>query len=120
MNFIRSIVNEEELILDEDVEKFVEELELLENIDELDEDALDRVLQRVRNRELAFYRFIVGAENLMMTSKFLELAKNGKSIPSSMVKAYLPAIELLDDIVQAGPGYIQLLKTLQKRAKKSK
>ena len=56
----------------------------------------------------------------MMTSKFLELAKNGKSIPSSMVKAYLPAIELLDDIVQAGPGYIQLLKTLQKRAKKSK
>ena len=31
MNFIRSIVNDEELILDEDVEKFVEELELLKH-----------------------------------------------------------------------------------------
>jgi len=34
------------------------------------------------------------------------------------VQAYLPAIEMLDDIVQAGPAFVQQLRALQKRAKK--
>jgi hypothetical protein len=119
MNFIRAIQNNEDLILDEEVDSFLAELEQLEDLELLDEDAWNRIAKRVEVRDLALYRYIVGANNLMLTKKFLDLAREGKSIPSTMVKAYLPAIEMLDDIVTAGPGYVQLLKTLHKRAKNS-
>ena len=72
----------------------------------------------VTGPELSYYRFLVGARNLVGTQKFLELARSGNSIPSTFVKQYLPAIQLIDDIVKAGPGYVQMLRSLQKRAKK--
>ena len=72
----------------------------------------------VTGPELSYYRFLVGARNLVGTKKFLELARSGNSIPSTFVKQYLPAIQLIDDIVKAGPGYVQMLTSLQKRAKK--
>ena len=72
----------------------------------------------VTGPELSYYRFLVGARNLVGTKKFLELARSGNSIPSTFVKQYLPAIQLIDDIVKAGPGYVQMLRSLQKRAKK--
>ena len=68
-------------------------------------------------KELSLYRYLVGARNLVGTKKFLELAKNGQSIPSTFVKQYMPAVEMIDDIVKAGPGYVQMLRSLQKRAK---
>lgn len=69
-------------------------------------------------REIALYRYLVGTENLMLAKKFLELASDAKSIPSAYVEAYLPAIKLIDDIVQAGPAYVQNLRALHKRAQK--
>ena len=69
------------------------------------------------NKDLMFYRYIVGPRNLVGTKKFLDMAKQGKSVPSPFVQAYLPAIQMLDDIVKAGPGYITMLRALQKRAK---
>jgi hypothetical protein len=68
--------------------------------------------------DIALYRYLVGTDNLMATKKFLELAKDGKSVPSSFVQGYLPAVKMLDDIVQAGPSFVQNLRTLHKRAKK--
>jgi len=117
MDFIRSIVNDEDLITDHDMDQFLEELESVD-IDQLDEAALDRVIKRVEARDLALYRLLTGSKDLMLIKKFLDLAQEGKSIPSSMVKAYQPVIELIDDIVTAGPGFVQLLKALRKRAKK--
>ena len=70
-------------------------------------------------RDMLAYNKIVGTENLMMAKRFLELAKDGKSIPSNVVKAYLPAIALIDEIAKAGPGYVQMLRTLANRAKNS-
>lgn len=67
--------------------------------------------------DIALYRYLVGTDNMMLTKKFLELAKDGKGIPSVMVQAYFPAIKLIDDIVQAGPAYVQNLRALHKRAK---
>lgn len=121
MDFLRAIINEEkDLILDEDVQQFLEEIESLSDEDLLDESVWDRIEQRVENRDLVFYRYIVGTEKLMLTKKFLELAKAGKSIPAPMVKAYQPAVELIDDIVTAGPAFTRLLLVLQKRAKNSR
>lgn len=69
--------------------------------------------------DLIAYRLIVGSKNLMMAKKFLELAKDGKSIPSNMVQAYMPAIQLVDNIVKGGPSFIQMLRVLENRAKNS-
>lgn len=69
--------------------------------------------------ELALYRYLVGDKNLALTKKFLEQAKNGKAASANMVQAYMPAIKIIDDIVQAGPGAVQQLRALHKRAKKS-
>lgn len=121
MDFLRSILNEQDdLILDEDIEKFFDEIEALEDVDLLDEDEWDRIAKRVEGRDLILYRFIVGSKNLMLTKKFLELAKEGKSIPKPMVQAYQPVVEMVDDIVTAGPGFVRLLMVLQKRAKRSR
>jgi hypothetical protein len=73
----------------------------------------------VTAEDLVVYRLLVGSKNMAMAKKFLELAKDGKSIPQQMVQAYLPVIELVDDIVKAGPAYVQMLRQLQNRAKKS-
>jgi len=67
--------------------------------------------------DIQLYRFIVGVDNLMLARRFIELAKRKKPIPSQMVEAYLPAIEMIDDLVQAGPSFIQMLKTLHKQAR---
>jgi len=68
-------------------------------------------------RDLSLYRYLVGVENLMRTKNFLDLAKQGKSVPGQFVQGYLPAVKMIDDIVQAGPQYINLLRSLHKRAK---
>ena len=49
----------------------------------------------IDQNQLAFYRYLVGAPNLMLTKKFLELAVQGKSIPPQFVKAYFPAIKTI-------------------------
>jgi hypothetical protein len=122
MDFIRSLLNDESIELDEDYQDLLDQIIEEEQVDEtvLDEAAIDRVEARVRAREIALYRYIVGTQNLMLAKKFLDLAEKDKSIPSSLVKGYKPAIEMIDEIVQAGPAYVQLLIALHKRAKRAK
>lgn len=68
--------------------------------------------------QIVLYRYLAGSENLAMLKQFIEHAKDGRSISAPMVKAYQPIIQLIDDIVQGGPGMIQQLKVLRSRAKK--
>lgn len=70
--------------------------------------------------DLALYRYVVGAKNLQMSKLFVEQVKQGKATNSAMNQAYLPAVEMLDDIITAGPAFIQQLRTLHKRAKKGR
>lgn len=69
--------------------------------------------------QLMYYQYIVGKENLALTRMFMQMAKDGKSIPSQYVKGYLPAIKMIDDIVSGGPSYIAALRALHQRAKNS-
>ncbi len=73
-----------------------------------------------RNLETGLYRYLVGGSNIVALKRFIDLALAGKSIPGSVVSAYLPAIKLVDDIVKAGPSFVQVLKALQSRAKNTK
>jgi len=71
----------------------------------------------VQGRDLALYRYLVGTDNIMLTKKFIELAKQGKPIAPQFVQAYLPAIKMIDNIVKGGPAFVSMLRTLEKRAK---
>lgn len=90
----------------------------------LDEDAMNRIRgrrnQRLKNdRSIALYGYLVGIENARRATMFIEMAEQGKSIPKNFVEAYLPIIEMIDDIiVDGGPQGVQLLKQLHKRLKK--
>ena len=69
---------------------------------------------------LQFYRLLVGTGNLMAAKRFLDLAQSGNSIPSTFLKGYMPIIKMVDDIVSAGPTYVQNLRVLHNRAKKAR
>jgi len=64
------------------------------------------------------YRLLVGSDNILQTKLFLQMAKSGKTIPAEYVQAYLPIINMIDDLAQQGPGAIQHLKILHNRLKK--
>lgn len=73
---------------------------------------------RTAPADIALYRYLVGAKNMALTKRFLDQAKNGKAVSAEMLKAYMPIVELIDDIVQAGPAYVQNLRAVHARAKK--
>jgi hypothetical protein len=66
------------------------------------------------------YRYLVGAKNIVQVKRFVDLALSNKSIPSTVVQAYLPAIKMMHDIVSGGPAYVSMFRALAERAKKSK
>ena len=71
----------------------------------------------VTSKDLILYRQLVGAKNQMLAKKFIEFAKSGSAIPPQYVQAYLPIIKMIDEIVDGGSSYVQLLRSIHKRAK---
>lgn len=89
----------------------------------LDEDAIANIRARrierlKKERTVALYGYLVGIENAYKAKKTVELASEEKAVPSNFIKGYLPIIDMIDDIVQAGPAHIQTLRMLHKRAKR--
>lgn len=71
-----------------------------------------------KDRNIALYGYLVGIENAARALRFVEFAENNKSISASFVQAYAPIIAMIDEIVEAGPGHIALLKNVHKQAKR--
>ena len=69
-------------------------------------------------QDFALYRYLVGADKLGLTKQFLNNVKDGRATSANMNQAYLPAVKMIDDIVQGGPAYVQQLRALHQRAKK--
>ena len=74
----------------------------------------------VEGRDLAMYRYLTGTKSIVQLKRFIEFALAGKSIPATIVGAYIPAIKMIDDIVKAGPGTVAILKGLHQRALKTR
>jgi len=70
-----------------------------------------------KERSIALYGYLVGIENAVKAKMFVDMAEANKSIPSQFIKAYGPIIGMIDEIIEAGPAYIQMLKTVHKNAK---
>lgn len=68
--------------------------------------------------DAANYRFLVNVNQVPFVARFIGLANAGKSVMGTYVSAYLPIIQMIDDIVKAGPVYIEQLKVVHQRAKK--
>jgi len=89
----------------------------------LDENAWADIRQRrisrlEKQRNVALYGYLVGVEKAMRAKRFAEMAEQGKSIPANFVEAYLPIINMIDDIIDGGPAAITQLRNLHKRFKK--
>jgi hypothetical protein len=103
----------------DDYEKYIVLKDLESNWVQDTEPTISKPDVSAASRDYVFYRYLVGTENIMLVKGFLELAAAGKPIPSNMVKAYLPAIKAMDDVVRAGPSYISMFRSIQNRAKKT-
>jgi len=68
--------------------------------------------------DVSYYRLIVGNENAVRATKFVEYAAQGKATPINFIQSYLPIIQMVHDFVKAGPVAISQLKLLHKRIKK--
>ena len=84
-------------------------------------DIRGRRIQRLsKEKQVALYAYLVGLENAMRATKFVEMAEEGKTPPNQYVKGYAPIVEMVDDIVNGGKAYIAQLRQLHKRAKNSR
>jgi hypothetical protein len=68
--------------------------------------------------ELRNYRFLVPVNSIPFVGKFLQNARAGRTIMANFTQSYLPIIIMIDDIVRAGPSYIEQLKQVHNRAKR--
>ena len=68
--------------------------------------------------DVSYYRLIVGNENAVRATKFVEYAAQGKATPINFIQSYLHIIQMVHDFVKAGPVAISQLKLLHKRIKK--
>lgn len=115
MDFLKALITDQEILTDREIQEIIDSVDL----ENLDEDALGRVEKRVTQREIALYSLLVGKQNALKAKIFVDKADRGETIPSSIVQGYYPAVDMIHDIVKAGPSYISLLKNLHQRAKKA-
>jgi len=59
-------------------------------------------------------------KDLPFAYKVLSIASRGLPIPARFAQAYAPIMRIVDDIVKAGPGYVNLLKQVHNRARSAK
>jgi hypothetical protein len=69
--------------------------------------------------DISNYRFLVSINKLPFIAKFLESALEGKTVVANYVTSYIPILIMVDDIVRAGPAYIEQLKQVHNRAKRA-
>ncbi len=68
--------------------------------------------------ELNAYRLLVGPANIRRAKMAVKLAQDGKSIPANVVVAYVPIMNMIDDIANGGFAFVRLLQSIHTRAKK--
>jgi hypothetical protein len=68
--------------------------------------------------ELNAYRLLVGPANIRRAKMAVKLAQGGKSIPANVVVAYVPIMNMIDDIANGGFAFVRLLQSIHTRAKK--
>lgn len=76
-----------------------------------------RIERLSTQKRVALYGYLVGLENAMRATKFVEYVEENNTPPKTYVEGYAPIVAMIDDIVTGGTAYIQQLRQLHKRAK---
>ena len=63
-------------------------------------------------------RALVGSGEMVRAKRAMEMAKQGRAVPAVYMKAFVPLIDVLDDIMRSGMANVMMLKNLDKRAKR--
>lgn len=69
-----------------------------------------------RNQAL---RMLVGTQNFPKAKRALELYKQGKTVPPTLMAGFMPVIDIVDEIMSSGMANLRMLQMINKRAKKS-
>ena len=56
-------------------------------------------------------------KDLPFAYKVLNMTSRGLGIPPRFAQAYAPVMRIVNDIIKAGPGYVNLLRQVHNRAK---
>lgn len=62
----------------------------------------------------------VPTKDLPFAYKALSIVSRGQALPPRFAQAYRPIMQIIDDIVKAGPGYVNLLRQVHNKAKIAK
>jgi len=73
---------------------------------------IDEAGYRMSGRETAALRLLVGSQNFAMARRAMEMARNGQSVPASLMKGFMPILEKLDKFIKGGAGAVNRLNTL--------
>jgi|SRR6056300_594806 hypothetical protein len=69
-------------------------------------------------KDIAMLRLLgVPSKDLPFAYKAYSIVSKGQPLPPRFAQAYKPIMQIIDDIVKAGPGYVNLLKQVHNRAK---
>ena len=90
----------------------------LEDLTKTDPEFNTSVPDNVTQADVANYRFLVPINRLPFIAKFIQNAAAGRTVVANFMQAYAPIVLMIDDIVRAGPAYVQQLKILHNRAKR--
>jgi len=102
----------------DDIEKWAAEKDLEVSVSHDPEPVISKP-DPVTAGDLAMYRYLAGSGKLSILKRFIENARDGRAASPEMLEAYLPIIEMIDDIASGGPAYIQQLKELHRRSRRS-
>lgn len=102
-----------------DLEKFAALNDLESNYVSDNEPTISTKDTVLKGAELIYLAQIVGQSNLYLAIKYIELSEQGKSVPANLVKAINPLVQMVVDIVRAGPSHVAMLREVHNRAKKA-
>jgi len=72
-------------------------------------------------KHIALLRMLgVPTSDLPFAYKAYSIVSQGRALPPRFSQAYKPIMKIIDDILSAGPGYVNLLKQVHNRARSSK
>lgn len=72
-------------------------------------------------KHIALLRMLgVPSNDLPFAYKAYSIVSRGQALPPRFSQAYKPIMQIIDDILSAGPGYVNLLKQVHARAKSTK
>ena len=69
-----------------------------------------------RNQSL---RMLVGTQNFAKAKRAMELYKQGKTVPPSLMIGLMPVIDMMDEIMSSGMANVRMLQMVQRRSKKA-